>query len=116
MLDERVAFLRSLFGERVLTVVCTHAQNSSSEYPPFLESLEKVLESAPTGHSSFLLGDFNAHVGNDSETWRGVTGNTGLSGLNLSSVQLLDSVLFTVCPITEHLWALDIRTHQIDSQ
>ena len=37
--DERVASLRLRVGERVLTVVCASAPNSSSEYPPFLESL-----------------------------------------------------------------------------
>ena len=55
-------------GEHVLTVVCAYGPNCSSKYPPFLVFLEKVLESAPTGDSIVLLGDFNAHVGNDSAT------------------------------------------------
>ena len=40
----------------------------------FFASLEGVLESAPPGYSLIFLGDFNAHVGSDSEIWRGVVG------------------------------------------
>ena len=88
--DERVASLRLRVGGRVLTVVCVYAPNSSSEYPPFLESLGRVLDSAPTGDSFVLLGDFNVYMGNDSVTWRSVIGRIGLPDLNLSAVQLLD--------------------------
>ena len=57
-----------------------------------------MLESTLTGDS--ILGDFNTHVGNDSETWRGVIGRNGLPNLGLLNVITTnvnyDLVVFTL--------------------
>lgn len=48
-----------------------------------------VLEGALTGHSIFLVGDFNAHLAKTSDTLRGLAGRNGLPDTNrLENLQL----------------------------
>ncbi|KAK3574435.1 hypothetical protein QTP86_006604 [Hemibagrus guttatus] len=88
--NERVVSLLLRARDRCPTVVSAYGPNGSVDYPTFLETLRGVLEGAPTGDPIVLLGDFNAHVGNNSDTWRGVIGRNGPPDLNLSGVLLLD--------------------------
>ena len=49
---------------------------------------DALLRVAPT-ESTVLMGDFNAHIGNDNETWKSVIGRHGVAGLNENGRYLL---------------------------
>lgn len=88
-----------------------HAPKSSSEYPPFFESLRRVLEDAPFGDPIILVWDFSPHMGNDLD---GVIGRNGLLDLNLSGVQLVHFCANHSLSIT--LSALDTKTSKATDQ
>lgn len=48
--------------------------HQTTEYLAFLETMNGVLYGALTGDSIVLIGDSNAHMGNDEYTCRGVIG------------------------------------------
>lgn len=69
-----------MVGARALTA---NGPNSKAEFPAYLEGAG----SQGLHHSTERLW---AHLGSNSDTWRGVIGRNALSDLNLSSILLLD--------------------------
>ena len=74
---ERVALIRLKLNEKTLPLVQVDAQNTESQYAPFLDEVLRVLDGIPRTDSIILLADFNAHVGNDAQTWKGVLTKNG---------------------------------------
>ena len=64
----------------ILTQV--YAPNATSEYHTFVDEVNDALLRVSATESTVLMGDFNAHVGTDADTWKGVIGKHGVTGLN----------------------------------
>ncbi|CAF3932499.1 unnamed protein product [Rotaria sp. Silwood1] len=89
-INERVALLRFQLKKTTITVIQIYASNNEADYPEFLDIVAITMENVPVSDSILLIGDFNAHVGNDSQTWNGVIGPNGDKDLNNQGGLLLD--------------------------
>ena len=103
-LGGRVCLLRLRLKERTLALLMVYAPNAEAEYQPFLDEVDAALQRVANMDSIILMGDFNAHVGTDSLTWKGVIGRNGDSDLNTNGRRLLDlccsnglSIMNTFC-------------------
>ncbi|CAF3742888.1 unnamed protein product [Rotaria sp. Silwood1] len=89
-INERVALIRLQLKRTTLTIIQIYAPNNEADYSIFLDMVFTTIESVPVTDSILLIGDFNAHVGNDSQTWNGVIGPNGDKDINNQGRQLLD--------------------------
>ena len=90
-ISSRVAVLRiHLLEGKNLAIVQAYAPNSLAEYTTFLDDLYQGLARLRCTDSLILMGNFNAHVGNDTETWNGVIGRNGDAHVNRSGELLLE--------------------------
>ena len=88
-LGSRVCMLKLKVLDRSLCILQIYAPNTTSEYPAFVDDVnDAFLRVSPT-ESTVLIGDFNAHVGTDTDTWKGVIGKHGVTGLNENGKYLL---------------------------
>ena len=56
---------------------------------PFYNDLDDVISATPLSDKLILLGDFNARVGTDHQTWEGVIGPEGFGKCNSNGLLLL---------------------------
>ena len=57
----------------------------------FYEDLNAPITKVPTNDKLFILGDFNARVGCDSDSWNGIIGKHGVGKCNSNGLLLLQT-------------------------
>ena len=66
-LGGRVCLLKLKLDGQALCIIQVYVPNSESEYQAFVDEVNDALQRVTITESTILLGDFNAHVGTDSE-------------------------------------------------
>ena len=88
-LGGRVCLLKLRMQERSLCILQVYAPNIESQYITLLEGVEVAFGKATSSESLVFLGDFNAHMGIDNATWKGVIGQHGDPDINKNEKFLL---------------------------
>ena len=94
-INDRLMTLRlPLQGKKFATIISAYAPtmtNPDDVKEKFYEDLNSVLSSVPKQDKLILLGDFNARVGRDHESWAGVLGTQGIGSCNDNGLLLLQT-------------------------
>ena len=85
----RVCLLKLRLQERSLCTLQVYAPNTEPQDEAFLKEVKVAFGKPTSSVSLVLLGDFNAHVGIDNATWKGVTGQHGDLDINKNGRCLL---------------------------
>ena len=81
-----------LSGKRHATIVSAYAPtmtNPDEVKDKFYDDLDSVISAASRTDKLILLGDFNARLGTDHQTWEGVIGSEGVRKCNSNGLLLL---------------------------
>ena len=92
-LGSRICMLKLKVLDRSLWLLQVYAPNATSEYQAFVDEVNDALLRVSATESTVLFGDFNAHAGTDTDTWKGVIGKHGVTGLNENGRYLLQLAL-----------------------
>ena len=88
-LRSRAYMLKLKVKDRSLCLLQVYAPNAVSEHPAFVDDVNDALQRVGSTESTIRLGDFNAHIGTDNETWKGVDGRHGDPAFNENGWYLL---------------------------
>lgn len=88
--DKHICYLRIRIEGKIFCIVVVYGPvNSHAMYETFIRTLSNTVAALPKYDHLIILGDFNAHTGNDSVKWKGICGPYGDSSVNRSGELLL---------------------------
>ena len=112
-INDRLMTLRlPLSGKRHATIVSAYAPtmtNPDEVKDKFYDDLDSVISITPRTDKPILLGDFNARVGTDNQTWEGVIGTEGIGKRNSNGLLLLKKCAEHELLITNTVFRLPTR-------
>ncbi|XP_052435586.1 uncharacterized protein LOC127975489 [Carassius gibelio] len=83
-----------LFGKKAATIISAYAptmSNSDEIKTKFYNDLEVSIAATASSDKLLILGDFNARVGSDHQSWNGVIGAHGIGKCNRNGLLLLQT-------------------------
>ena len=112
-INDRLMTLKlSLSGGKQATIISAYAPtmtNSDDIKEKFYEDLHSLVTSVPASEKLIILGDFNARVGSDHQTWDGVIGTNGIGRCNSNGLLLLQFCAEHELLITNTVFRLPAR-------
>ena len=100
-INDRLMTLRlPLSGKRHATIINAYAPtmtNPDEVKDKFYDDLDSVISATPRTDKLILLGDFNARVGTDHQTWEGLIRTEGIRKCNSNSLFLLKKMQSMNC-------------------
>ena len=105
ILHVRIQIDRNLYAT-MISVYAPTMMNDVAVIESFYSDLNQLLSKIPSSDKIFLLGDFNARVGMDYTTWKGVVGRHGVGNSNSNGLLLLSTCATHQLVITNTLFRL----------
>ena len=107
-ISERIMRIRLKTGHCNVSIIAVYAptnlDDQVEEAEKFYLELQKTVSDVPHRDFTLLLGDFNARVGNDSSSWKGVIGAFGPKEKNRNGDRLLDFCALNHLVVTNTLF------------
>ena len=112
-INDRIMSLRlPLDKKKYATIFSVYAPtmtNPEETKAKFYEDLTNAISEVPGSDKLFILGDFNARVGQDHQAWPGVLGNQGIGKCNTNGLLLLETCATHELLITNTVFQLPTR-------